>query len=256
MFLPPDLFARADAEPRRHTPAKPPAVAVIICILVAVVMMLTPLFYGKRILRQCFTTRVSHTPHERIVCFTPEALELMPVTKYRTSREGKHSRAWKKGANIPTTSFERSRECSICTEEFLEDVRLRSLPCGHRFHPDCIDPWFLERSITCPMCRANAAVGILTTCKMPARPRRVLFITEPQERQRSITRGFRGSPSLHYCLNHSVRRARHSNPSATFSSLSDSCAGSCGSLGAGGLYFEVTSGVSGVGKWKGEDVMG
>jgi hypothetical protein len=151
MFLPPDLFARADAQQRGHTPDKPPAVAVIICILVAMVMMLTPLFYGKRIFRQCFTTRASHTPRERIVCFTPEALELMPVTKYRTSREGKHDRAWKKGANIPIASFERSRECSICTEEFLEDVRLRSLPCGHRFHPDCIDPWLLERSITCPM---------------------------------------------------------------------------------------------------------
>ncbi|KAG7410177.1 putative RING finger membrane protein [Fusarium oxysporum f. sp. raphani] len=188
MFLPPDLFARANAEQRRHAPDKPPAVAVIMCILVAMIMMLTPLFYGRRVLGRCFTTRASHPPRERIMCLTPEALELMPVTKYRTSREGKHDRAWQKGANSSITSSERSRECSICMEEFLEDIRLRSLPCGHSFHPDCIDPWLLERSVTCPMCRVNATTGLLTASKMPARPRRVLFFTELRAQRRSRPR--------------------------------------------------------------------
>jgi hypothetical protein len=151
MFLPPDHFARADSEQRRHAPNKPPAVAVIMCILVAVIMMLAPLFYGKGVLGRCFTTRASHPPRERIVFLTPEALELVPITKYRAWREGKHDRSLQKGTNSSITSFESSQECSICTEEFLEDVRLRSQPCGHSFHPDCIDPWLLERSVTCPM---------------------------------------------------------------------------------------------------------
>ena len=41
--------------------------------------------------------------------------------------------------------------CSIYTEDFNmgEDVRL--LPCGHQFHPPCIDPWLVNVSGTCPM---------------------------------------------------------------------------------------------------------
>lgn len=41
--------------------------------------------------------------------------------------------------------------CSICTEDFTagEDVRL--LPCRHKFHPACVDPWLLNVSGTCPL---------------------------------------------------------------------------------------------------------
>ena len=32
-------------------------------------------------------------------------------------------------------------QCSVCMEDFhLEDV-VRSLPCQHLFHTDCINPW-------------------------------------------------------------------------------------------------------------------
>ncbi|RTE70060.1 hypothetical protein BHE90_015548 [Fusarium euwallaceae] len=42
--------------------------------------------------------------------------------------------------------------CSICTEDFTEGVKLRKLPCGHLFHPQCIDPWLMDRARTCPLC--------------------------------------------------------------------------------------------------------
>jgi hypothetical protein len=41
--------------------------------------------------------------------------------------------------------------CSICTEDFTEGARLRKLPCGHVFHPQCIDPWLINRARTCPL---------------------------------------------------------------------------------------------------------
>lgn len=41
--------------------------------------------------------------------------------------------------------------CSICTEDFRQGDQLRNLPCGHLFHPACIDPWLCERSRTCPL---------------------------------------------------------------------------------------------------------
>lgn len=47
------------------------------------------------------------------------------------------------------------QECSICTDEFEIGQDQRVLPCGHRFHPECIDPWLLNVSGTCPLCRID-----------------------------------------------------------------------------------------------------
>ena len=41
--------------------------------------------------------------------------------------------------------------CSICTEDFEEGVDVRLLPCKHQFHPDCVDPWLVNVSGTCPL---------------------------------------------------------------------------------------------------------
>lgn len=45
--------------------------------------------------------------------------------------------------------------CSICTEDFERGEDLRVLPCDHKFHPACIDPWLLNVSGTCPLCRID-----------------------------------------------------------------------------------------------------
>lgn len=45
--------------------------------------------------------------------------------------------------------------CSICTEDFKVGEDQRVLPCDHRFHPECIDPWLLNVSGTCPLCRID-----------------------------------------------------------------------------------------------------
>jgi hypothetical protein len=41
--------------------------------------------------------------------------------------------------------------CSICTEDFEMGQDLRVLPCNHKFHPECVDPWLLNVSGTCPL---------------------------------------------------------------------------------------------------------
>lgn len=46
-------------------------------------------------------------------------------------------------------------ECAVCLLEFDDDDALRLLPaCPHAFHPECISLW-LEKHVTCPLCRAN-----------------------------------------------------------------------------------------------------
>lgn len=41
--------------------------------------------------------------------------------------------------------------CSICTEDFTVGEDVRVLPCDHKFHPACIDPWLVNVSGTCPL---------------------------------------------------------------------------------------------------------
>lgn len=47
------------------------------------------------------------------------------------------------------------QHCSICTENFETGQDQRVLPCDHRFHPECVDPWLLNVSGTCPLCRID-----------------------------------------------------------------------------------------------------
>lgn len=47
-------------------------------------------------------------------------------------------------------------KCTICLEDFENRVTIiRELPCGHIFHPDCIDEYLSEMSSLCPLCKAS-----------------------------------------------------------------------------------------------------
>lgn len=49
-------------------------------------------------------------------------------------------------------------ECSVCTLNYEEGEELRTLPCLHTFHAECIDKWLTSRrasSLTCPICHTE-----------------------------------------------------------------------------------------------------
>jgi hypothetical protein len=50
-----------------------------------------------------------------------------------------------------SSSNDENLGCSICTEDFEKGQDLRVLPCDHKFHPECVDPWLLNVSGTCPL---------------------------------------------------------------------------------------------------------
>ncbi|KAL4151608.1 hypothetical protein PRNP1_008550 [Phytophthora ramorum] len=45
--------------------------------------------------------------------------------------------------------------CAVCLSTFQLDGRVRMMPCFHRFHPECIDPWLQEKA-SCPVCKFPA----------------------------------------------------------------------------------------------------
>jgi hypothetical protein len=49
--------------------------------------------------------------------------------------------------------------CGICLDNYASGALLRVLPCGHRFHVECVDSWLVSHSAACPFCAARVEPG-------------------------------------------------------------------------------------------------
>lgn len=47
----------------------------------------------------------------------------------------------------------KEKQCQICLDGFEQGQRVRTLPCFHSYHEQCIDTW-LSKNKTCPVCKA------------------------------------------------------------------------------------------------------
>lgn len=51
---------------------------------------------------------------------------------------------------------EEEEECTICLEAFQHRETIKELPCGHRYHCECLKSWLTTSATpTCPLCRAR-----------------------------------------------------------------------------------------------------
>lgn len=108
---------------------------------------------------------------------TPEtiaAAESTPAIIHKESKAVPAAETVESGMN-PNTQAESIRSgeeppadgelgCSICTEDFTTGEDVRVLPCKHKYHPACIDPWLLNVSGTCPLWYVHAPL-IIIICK-------------------------------------------------------------------------------------------
>ncbi|CAN6167706.1 unnamed protein product [Urochloa humidicola] len=46
-------------------------------------------------------------------------------------------------------------DCTVCLSAIAEGERVRTLACRHAFHAACLDGWFDQSSLSCPLCRAG-----------------------------------------------------------------------------------------------------
>ena len=74
------------------------------------------------------------------------------ATRIQKTLRGKQGRKRaKKFRSIQRNNAIKANECSICHEQLMQDVIV--LPCSHRFHNECIEPWIISHN-SCPICRA------------------------------------------------------------------------------------------------------
>ncbi|EEF34882.1 conserved hypothetical protein [Ricinus communis] len=78
---------------------------------------------------------------------TPEDLECLQLEIFSS---------WEKG--VEGIVSQASWDCSICLESFKDGDKLICLPCNHRFHSSCLDPW-VRTCGDCPYCRRDIAVS-------------------------------------------------------------------------------------------------
>eukprot|EP00755_Sulcionema_specki_P026735 Sspe_Gene.86352::Locus_57031_Transcript_1_1_Confidence_1.000_Length_730::g.86352::m.86352 len=47
--------------------------------------------------------------------------------------------------------------CSVCLNDIAAGETMKSLPCRHAFHAECIDRWLRSYNSFCPLCKAKVA---------------------------------------------------------------------------------------------------
>lgn len=68
---------------------------------------------------------------------TATMIEQLPIYLYHSNEDDDKSKE--------------EEECLICQYVYETGDRLRTLPCFHMYHSDCIDPWLVKNG-TCPVC--------------------------------------------------------------------------------------------------------
>lgn len=75
-----------------------------------------------------------------------------------SSPERKPGVSHKQRPSLPENNLMFSQStCAICLSDYVPlSTNVRELPCGHIFHPECIDTFLLQTSSRCPLCKESS----------------------------------------------------------------------------------------------------
>ncbi|KAI0564945.1 hypothetical protein FGB62_22g345 [Gracilaria domingensis] len=76
----------------------------------------------------------------------------LPVDQITSPDIDKESKLQTLVAQDSELADDTARHCIICLEDFEHGMKIRILPCFHRFMAECIDPW-LKQQARCPVCK-------------------------------------------------------------------------------------------------------
>ncbi|CAH3110223.1 unnamed protein product [Pocillopora meandrina] len=105
-----------------------------------------------------FKTQLSQFLHNYWISKKEEMLRQEAVEAIAKLKIRKFRRRVKDSSRYAIKQVEQERRdsevCAVCLDEFQNNQLVRTLPCGHEFHCECVDRWLLAKR-TCPLCKGN-----------------------------------------------------------------------------------------------------
>ncbi|XP_051116362.1 E3 ubiquitin-protein ligase SDIR1-like [Andrographis paniculata] len=105
---------------------------------------------------------------------TDEEINALPVHKYKASDTQSVGSSLQHASSSASPEVQKKQDlnnqqtgtktgdqeltCSVCLEQVNVGELIRTLPCLHQFHVNCIDPWLRQQG-TCPVCKFRAGPG-------------------------------------------------------------------------------------------------
>ncbi|KAG0282771.1 hypothetical protein BGZ96_000138 [Linnemannia gamsii] len=78
--------------------------------------------------------------------------------------EGDAKETETKKGELPFANANAQTMCSICLADYEVGEQVRTLPCYHQYHQGCIDPWLLNVTALCPICKRDLFPSPPSTC--------------------------------------------------------------------------------------------
>jgi len=94
----------------------------------------------------------SHSSHSREQGASEENIARNPVRLLEDGDDLIHTDNDIDNVDLESPVEAVEKKCSICLENFRRGEMIRTLPCFHSYHANCIDPWLRSKS-TCPICK-------------------------------------------------------------------------------------------------------